>query len=167
MSIGRRIKDEREHRSLSLSRLHKATGVSVGFLWNIEHGDQIPSRERVTKIAEGLEGLDPQELIDERDKTEFQRQGLDEGAAHVSVALNRPNSTIENLRAALEQLDPERREKLHAALSGLLEERRADTEMDLATATEHEAQDGEPAEREFRAETASRTTGTLHGARAR
>lgn len=83
--IGKRLKELREFRGLSLSELATRSGVAKSYLSNMERDKmKNPSLEVLTKIAAVLE-LTPQDLISDSEVTknkelsDFQRLALKEG----------------------------------------------------------------------------------------
>ncbi len=52
--IGRRIRVLRKSRDLSIQRLAEATGISPGYLSDVERGSSSPSAEKLARIAAEL-----------------------------------------------------------------------------------------------------------------
>lgn len=88
----------------SLSRLHEETGISLGYLYRVRDGDQIPSREKVEAIAGALDvdADELDELIIERDIDELERYldrlGLDRARelAQLCIVLRDQDPSTEN-----------------------------------------------------------------------
>lgn len=54
--MGYRLKAKREKKGMTLEQLEKKTGLSVGYLCNLENNKRVnPSMETMKKIAEALE----------------------------------------------------------------------------------------------------------------
>lgn len=64
-SIGERIRKRREEAEMSLNALAEASGVSKGYISQLENGGAAnPSIDTLKKISEAL-GMAPQDLLDE------------------------------------------------------------------------------------------------------
>ncbi len=62
MDFGSRLKELREGRKLSTSKLSKQSGLSQSFVWRIESGEKQPTLETLRKLAQGL-GMSIGELL--------------------------------------------------------------------------------------------------------
>ena len=67
-SFAERLRRLREERGLRLLDLHEKTGLSPGFLSELERGKKAPTLESLRKIAAGLE-LSIQDLVGEEERT--------------------------------------------------------------------------------------------------
>lgn len=64
--LGRKIRDLRQQRGLSLDRLAELTQSSKSYLWELENRENPkPSAEKISKIAEVLK-VTPEFLMDDR-----------------------------------------------------------------------------------------------------
>lgn len=72
-AIADRIRAERLKRDWTLDQLAKATGLSKGYLSQIENGDKTPTLGTLTKIAFGL-GMDAVSLITGEEKTRAEQR---------------------------------------------------------------------------------------------
>ncbi len=78
-NLGLRIRRLREEQDLSLSDLEKKSGVTKGYLSQIERGEAInPSLEAVRKIAQGLE-VQITDLIGENNEKKNSIQRIPKG----------------------------------------------------------------------------------------
>jgi len=50
--LGRRLRQLREEANLSQSELARAVGLSHEHIWNLEHGNRMPSLETLTRLAD-------------------------------------------------------------------------------------------------------------------
>ncbi len=64
MNFSSRLKELRENRMLSTSKLSKQSGLSQSFIWRIESGEKQPTLETLKKLARGL-GIGLGELLGE------------------------------------------------------------------------------------------------------
>ncbi len=64
MNFSSRLKQIRESRMLSTSKLSKQAGLSQSFVWRIESGEKQPTLETLRKLAQGL-GMSIGELLGE------------------------------------------------------------------------------------------------------
>lgn len=62
MDFGNRLKQLRESRKLSTSKLSKQAGLSQSFIWRIESGEKQPTLETLKKLSQGL-GMSLGELL--------------------------------------------------------------------------------------------------------
>lgn len=62
MDFGSRLKQLRENRKLSTSKLSKQSGLSQSFIWRIESGEKQPTLETLKKLSQGL-GMSLGELL--------------------------------------------------------------------------------------------------------
>jgi len=62
MDFGNRLKQLRESRKLSASKLSKQSGLSQSFIWRIESGEKQPTLETLRKLSQGL-GISIGELL--------------------------------------------------------------------------------------------------------
>ncbi|MEN6489903.1 MAG: helix-turn-helix transcriptional regulator, partial [Smithella sp.] len=62
MDFGSRLKQLRESRKLSTSKLSKQSGLSQSFIWRIESGEKQPTLETLRKLSQGL-GMSLGELL--------------------------------------------------------------------------------------------------------
>jgi transcriptional regulator with XRE-family HTH domain len=62
MDFGSRLKQLREGRKLSTSKLSKQSGLSQSFIWRIESGEKQPTLETLKKLSQGL-GMSLGELL--------------------------------------------------------------------------------------------------------
>jgi len=62
MDFGNRLKQLRESRKLSASKLSKLSGLSQSFIWRIESGEKQPTLETLRKLSQGL-GMSIGELL--------------------------------------------------------------------------------------------------------
>jgi transcriptional regulator with XRE-family HTH domain len=76
MAFGRYLVELREKHGVSRRRLNEMTGLSLSYLHEIEKGNYLPGPENLRKIAVAL-GEDPEQLLRERDRVQFERLGLD------------------------------------------------------------------------------------------
>ena len=54
MNVGRRLKELREERSLSMYRLSQLSGVTQSYISRIESGDRMPTVDVLEKLCAGL-----------------------------------------------------------------------------------------------------------------
>ncbi|SFH10055.1 Ig-like domain-containing protein [Desulfotomaculum arcticum] len=64
MNFGNRLKQIRESRMLSTSKLSKQAGLSQSFIWRMESGEKQPTLETLKKLSQGL-GMSLGELLGE------------------------------------------------------------------------------------------------------
>jgi len=83
MSIGQRIRQLREHKSLSQGDIERTTGMLRGYISRVEHGHTVPSLETLQRFAGALDVP----------LYRFFYTGEDEPAA----SGGRPTSTLEEL----------------------------------------------------------------------
>lgn len=62
MEFGSRLKQLRESRNLSTSKLSQQSGLSQSFIWRIESGEKQPTLETLRKLSQGL-GISLGELL--------------------------------------------------------------------------------------------------------
>jgi len=125
MSLGETLRNKRREADLSLEGLSRESEVSFGYLSRVERDRQIPARDRFLEIAKALTtDLDEQQqLVDQRDVTELaERFNLEIGVAQTAVKLNRSEPDADGIRAALENLDPQKRQMLYESLLAVLEQ---------------------------------------------
>ncbi len=117
MAIGRRIREIRKRKELTLGQLGQATQISKPYLSEIERGQTLPPPETFESIAEHLELPDEvhddllEDLLFARDCLEIKRLGYDPQVAAAAVALNRLDpetreAVIEKLRDEFPELLP-------------------------------------------------------------
>lgn len=75
--IGTTVKEQRERREMSISRLARDTGLSRSGLRRIERGERQPSLSTISKLAQALDVL-PSTLLEPLDTEEVD----DEFEAH-------------------------------------------------------------------------------------
>jgi transcriptional regulator with XRE-family HTH domain len=78
-SFGSRIVALREARGWSRNRLHIEAGLSYSYLHGVETGEWLPGRENLLKIVDAI-GPQAEPLLEERDRLEYERMGLDPDA---------------------------------------------------------------------------------------
>lgn len=102
---GKKIRDLRVKRGLSLTELAKLSGVSKSYLSFIERGKQAnPSIEVIDKIANALK-IDIQTLVtDELSKKQLTPTNLDKEVIQLAIEMNRSNIDKEKLRQLIELL---------------------------------------------------------------
>lgn len=96
--LGARINYLRTYRKWSLRELGEATGLSKGHLSEIEHGNQQPGIEVVTKIAKAFDmspavllgGQDSELTADEQTLIDAYRAGDQLGAIRIIMAKGAP-----------------------------------------------------------------------------
>lgn len=67
--MGYRLKAKREKKGMTLEQLEKKTGLSVGYLCNLENNKRVnPSMETMKKIAEALESTVQELFFEEEEK---------------------------------------------------------------------------------------------------
>ncbi len=71
--LGRRLKELRESRGLSLKQVGAETGVSSSFIWMIETGRNEPTVGRLVTLADfyevGLDDVIPPRELEQRDSS--------------------------------------------------------------------------------------------------
>lgn len=119
--IGPRVRRLREARGWSLTELSSRAGISRSYLTQIEHGESIPTQDKIIKLAEALGAL-PSELLGEDTRHMDIPQSLREfaeqanlGSAEIQMLSqieyrgNRPN-TVKEWKA------------IYSLIKGILEE---------------------------------------------
>jgi transcriptional regulator with XRE-family HTH domain len=100
MDFGSRLKQLREGRKLSTSRLSKQSGLSQSFIWRIESGEKQPTLETLKKLSQGL-GISLGELLGEE-------------------LMSKPQSTkINRIAGNIRRLPPEQVEALDLFIASL------------------------------------------------
>lgn len=103
-ALGRKVRDLRKAKSLTLDELAAATGSSKSYIWEIENKPVArPSAEKLGKIASVL-GVTPEFLIDE-ERTEPTVSELDE--AFFRKYQGADEKVKEKLKRILDVLDEE------------------------------------------------------------
>ena len=109
MPIGRRLRERRLEKGLTLEDLEEATEVSNPYLSRIERDLVVPRRDTFKRIADQLEAGD--ELLVEWDCAELERLGYDPLVAGLAAALERlePDTraaVIQGITAELSEITP-------------------------------------------------------------
>ncbi|MGE5389975.1 MAG: Ig-like domain-containing protein [Deltaproteobacteria bacterium] len=100
MDFGNRLKQLREGRNLSTSKLSKQSGLSQSFIWRIESGEKQPTLETLRKLSQGL-GMSLGELLGEE-------------------LTNKPQSTkINRITSNIRRLPPDQIDALDAFIASL------------------------------------------------
>lgn len=102
---GKKIRELRVKRGLSLTELAKLSGISKSYLSFIERGKQAnPSIEVIDKIAHALK-IDIQTLLtDELSKKITTPTHLDKDVIQLAIEMNRSNIDKEKLKKLIELL---------------------------------------------------------------
>lgn len=102
---GKKIRELRVKRGLSLTELAKLSGISKSYLSFIERGEQAnPSIEVIDKIAHALK-IDIQTLLtDELSKKQVTPTHLDKDVIQLAIEMNRSNIDQEKLRKLIDLL---------------------------------------------------------------
>lgn len=65
LNIGKRIKKRRKEKGITIKRLSEYTGLSVGYLSNLENGVNSPTLDNLFKICEALDSKITDMIVDE------------------------------------------------------------------------------------------------------
>lgn len=74
-SLGRMIRSRRKALKLTLKRMEQMTGISVGYMSQIELGNNSPSLETLDSVASGL-GIQTWELFDGLDRRKESKENM-------------------------------------------------------------------------------------------
>jgi len=99
-TFGEKIVTLREEKGWSRNRLHQETGLALSYLHGVETDQWLPGRENLEKIVDKL-GPAATDLLDERDRIDYQRMGLDADSTLLLKDIS-PNMSENDRRDLLE-----------------------------------------------------------------
>ena len=111
MQLGRKIRDLRLRRGLTVQQLAEATGLSKGFVSQVENGRTSPSLATLSDLAKSLETSVAYLVVEEDQvpyvvrRTERPHMSVNGNTSRVEVMSAQPRRNLELLHAELPALD--------------------------------------------------------------